>query len=92
MRAAAPEAAHGTEPGGASEGQLMPRPRKRQTGLPSYCYRDRNGRLYMLHPADRKDDGSLKLRRVTYADLDALLAAWRTTWGETARDGGLGEG
>ena len=42
----------------------------------------------MLHPADRKDDGSLKLRRVTYADLDALLAAWRTTWGETARDGG----
>ena len=37
----------------------MPRPRKRQTGLPSYCYRDRNGRFYMLHPAGRKDDGSL---------------------------------
>jgi integrase len=66
----------------------MPRPRKRQTGLPSYCYRDRNGRLYMLHPAGRKNDGSLRLRRVTYADLDALLAAWRVTWGEAAQEGG----
>lgn len=66
----------------------MPRPRKRQTGLPGYCYKDRNGRLYMLHPAGRKDDGSLRLRRVTYDDLDALLAAWRVTWGEAAREGG----
>ena len=53
-------------------------PRKRQTGLPGYCQKDRNGRLYMLHPAGRKDDG-LRLRRVTYDDLDAL-AAWRVTW------------
>lgn len=65
----------------------MPRPRKRTTGLPSYCYKDRrNGRLFMLHPAGMVD-GKLKLRRVTYADLDALLAAWRSVWGEAARQG-----
>lgn len=59
----------------------MPRPRKKQTGLPSYCYKDKRGRLYMLFPEDGK------LRRRTLPDLDALLAAWRATWGEAAREG-----
>lgn len=60
----------------------MSRPRRNQTGLPSYCYKDkRNGRLFMLKP-----DGG-KLRRVTFDSLDALLAAWRATWGEAAREG-----
>jgi integrase len=60
----------------------MARPRRNHTGLPSYCYRDkRNGRLFMLAP-----DGG-KLRRRSFDSLDALLAAWRTTWGEAARDG-----
>jgi integrase len=65
----------------------MPRPRTKQTGLPSYCYRDRNGRLYMLHPAGVDAAGKLKLRRASYRDLDALLAAWRATWGEASREG-----
>ena len=66
----------------------MPRPRRRQTGLPSYCYRDkRNGRLYMLHPNGTDTEGNLKLRRQTYDSLDALLAAWRLTWGEASREG-----
>lgn len=60
----------------------MSRPRTKQTGLPSYCYRDkRNGKLFMLRP-----DGG-KLRRVTFDSLDGLLAAWRDTWGEAAREG-----
>lgn len=60
----------------------MSRPRTRQTGLPKYCYRDkRNGKLFMLRPEDGK------LRRVTFDSLDALLPAWRDTWGEAARDG-----
>lgn len=65
----------------------MPRPRSKHTGLPSYCYKDRNGRLYMLHPAGVDASGKLKHKRVTYASLDALLAAWRATWGEAAREG-----
>lgn len=65
----------------------MPRPRSKHTGLPSYCYRDRNGKLYMLHPAGLDATGKLKLRRVTYRDLDGLLAAWRATWGEASREG-----
>ena len=66
----------------------MPRPRSNHTGLPSYCYRDKkSGNLYMMHPDGRRPDGSLKLRRQTYADLATLLAAWRTTWGEAAREG-----
>lgn len=64
----------------------MPRPRKKQTGLPSYSYKDRNGRYYMLHPAGMVD-GKLKFRRATYRDLDGLLAAWRATWGEASREG-----
>jgi integrase len=67
----------------------MPRPRTKHTGLPSYCYRDRNGRLYMLHPAGVDASGKLKLKRATYADLDALLAAWRVTWGEAGKLGVL---
>lgn len=60
----------------------MPRPRKNHTGLPSYCYRDkRNGKLFMLRPEDGK------LKRVTFDSLDALLAAWRVTWGEAAQEG-----
>jgi integrase len=60
----------------------MSRPRKRQTGLPSYCYRDaRNGKLFMLRPENGK------LRRVTFDSLDALLPAWRDTWGEAAKHG-----
>lgn len=65
----------------------MPRPRSRHTGLPSYCYKDKRGKLYMLHPAGLGVDGKLKHRRVTYANLDALLSAWRATWGEAAREG-----
>src|SRR5690606_14852593 len=77
----------GAEPGAAEKGQLMPRPRTRHTGLPSYSYKDRNGRLFMLHPNGRTPEGKLKLRRVSYASLDALLAAWRATWGDAAREG-----
>lgn len=66
----------------------MPRPRSNHTGLPSYCYRDKkSGSLYMMHPDGTKPDGTLKLRRRTYADLTSLLAAWRTTWGEASREG-----
>jgi integrase len=65
----------------------VPRPRTKRTGLPSYCYRDRRGKLFMLHPAGLDDRGRVKLRRVTYATLDALLAAWRSTWGEAPRKG-----
>lgn len=65
----------------------MPRPRTKRTGLPSYCYRDRRGKLFMLHPNGLDDQGRVKLRRVTYATLDALLAAWRATWGEAPRKG-----
>lgn len=66
----------------------MARPRTKQTGLPSYCYRDKRGKLYMLHPAGMGADGKLKHRRVTYGDLDDLLAAWRVTYGEAAQTGG----
>lgn len=66
----------------------MARPRTKQTGLPSYCYRDKRGKLYMLHPAGVGPDGKLRHRRVTYADLSALLAAWRVTYGEAAQTGG----
>lgn len=59
----------------------MPRPRLHHSGLPKYCYRDKRGRLFMLHPSGDK------LRRQSYPDLDALLAAWRTTWGDSARKG-----
>lgn len=60
----------------------MSRPRRKQTGFPSYCYKDaRNGRLFMLKP-----DGG-KLRRVSFDDLGAMLAAWRVTWGEAAQEG-----
>lgn len=60
----------------------MSRPRTKKTGLPSYCYRDaRNGKLFMLRPLDGK------LRRQTFDSLDSLLAAWRDTWGESAREG-----
>ena len=66
----------------------MARPRSRQTGLPSYCYKDRrNGRLYMMLPNGRRENGTLKLRRQTFASLDALLAAWRVTWGDPGRNG-----
>ena len=65
----------------------MPRPRKKHTGYPSYCYKDSRGKLYMLHPAGVDAAGKLRMRRVTYRDLDALLAAWRATWGEASRDG-----
>ena len=65
----------------------MPRPRRKHTGLPSYCYKDKRGRLFMLHPDGRTPEGRLKLRRESYASLDALLVAWRTTWGEAARVG-----
>jgi len=65
----------------------MARPRKRQTGLPSWCYRDaKSGKFYMLHPAG-VIDGKLRYTRKTYRDLDALLPAWRATWGEAAREG-----
>jgi integrase len=60
----------------------MSRPRKKQTGLPSYCYKDaKNGKLFMLRPE------SGKLRRVTFDSLDTLLPAWRDTWGEAAKEG-----
>ena len=66
----------------------MARPRSKHTGLPSYCYRDaKNGKLFMLHPAGVDANGKPKFRRKTYADLDALLSAWRTTWGEAGREG-----
>ena len=65
----------------------MPRPRSRHTGLPSYCYKDRNGRLFLLRPDGRREDGKLKLKRTSYGSLDALLAAWRVTWGDAAREG-----
>lgn len=64
----------------------MSRPRKNQTGLPSYCYRDKRGRLYMLRPEDGK------LKRQTYATQEALLAAWRATWGDAAREGAASVG
>lgn len=59
----------------------MPRPRKRHTGLPSYCYiRPDTGAYYLLKPAPGG-----KLRKVYYGrDLDALLADWRATWGARA--------
>jgi integrase len=41
----------------------------------------------MLHPAGVGASGKLKFRRVTYKSLDALLGAWRATWGEAAREG-----
>lgn len=66
----------------------MGRPRSNHTGLPSYCYRDKRGKLYMLHPAGAGADGKSRLRRVTYTDLDSLLAAWRVTYGEAAKSGG----
>jgi len=59
----------------------MNRPRKHRTGLPKYCYRDKRGKLYMLRPVGKK------LKRETFADLEALLAAWRVTWGEAATKG-----
>jgi len=66
----------------------MGRPRKKQTGLPSYCYCDKRGKLYMLHPAGADSQGRPKHRRITYGDLESLLAAWRTTYGEAALTGG----
>lgn len=66
----------------------MARPRSKHTGLPSYCYRDKRGKLYMLHPAGVGADGKAKHRRVTYSDLEGLLAAWRITYGEAAETGG----
>lgn len=66
----------------------MGRPRSKHTGLPSYCYRDKRGKLYMLHPAGMGPDGKLKHRRVTYDDLEGLLAAWRITYGDAALTGG----
>lgn len=66
----------------------MPRPRRHNTGLPSYCYRDkRNGRLFMLRPDGVDAAGKVKLRRTSYDSLDALLAAWRATWGDAAQAG-----
>lgn len=41
----------------------------------------------MLHPAGLNSDGTPRMRRQTYPDLDALLSAWRATWGEAARSG-----
>lgn len=68
----------------------MARPRSKITGLPSYCYRDaKNGKLYMLQPNGLDANGKPRMRRQTFADLDGLLAAWRTTWGEAAREGGV---
>lgn len=65
----------------------MARPRSKHTGLPSYCYRDKRGKLYMLHPAGVDANGKQRMQRRTYKDLDALLSAWRTTWGEAATSG-----
>jgi len=66
----------------------MARPRKKQTGLPSYCYRDKRGKLYMLHPAPTGPDGKPRHKRVTYGNLEGLLAAWRVTYGDAAQSGG----
>lgn len=66
----------------------MGRPRSKHTGLPSYCYRDKRGKLYMLHPAGIGGDGKVRHRRVTYGDLEGLLAAWRITYGDAAQTGG----
>lgn len=67
----------------------MARPRSKITGLPSYCYRDsKNGKLYMLRPNGLDANGKPRMQRQTFADIDALLAAWRTEWGESAREGG----
>lgn len=65
----------------------MARPRTKKSGLPSWCYRDKRGKLYMLHPAGLSA-GKMKYRRVTYPDLETLLAAWRVTHGDDARAGG----
>lgn len=66
----------------------MSRPRRRQTGLPSYCYRDRyNGKLYMMLPNGVDANGKPRLRRQSFDSLDAMLAAWRVTWGEASREG-----
>lgn len=46
----------------------MARPRTKKSGLPSWCYRDKRGKLYMLHPAGLSA-GKMKYRRVTYPDL-----------------------
>jgi integrase len=63
----------------------MPRPRKHHTGLPSYCQRDKmTGALWMYVPDESRKSG---LRRQPYGSLDALLAAWRSTWGESKRRG-----
>lgn len=66
----------------------MARPRTKNTGLPSYCYRDKRGKLYMLHPAGLGENGKPKFERRTYGDLEGLLAAWRVTYGEAAQTGG----
>lgn len=61
----------------------MSRPRKHRTGLPSYCQRDRKtGALWMHVPDETRKSG---LRRQAYPTLDAMLAAWRTTWGDAKR-------
>lgn len=62
----------------------MPRPRKKPSGLPSYCYRDRrNGAYYMMTPAPAG-----KLARRTYGDdLHRMLDDWARTWGATVRQG-----
>jgi integrase len=52
------------------------RPRTKQTGLPSYCYRKPGGSYYMKKPGP---DGLVN--ESFGKDLGRMLAAWRATWG-----------
>lgn len=57
----------------------MARPRKINSGLPSYCQKDRKtGKLWMYLPDSTRKSG---LRRQQFSSLEALLSAWRETWG-----------
>lgn len=62
----------------------MARPRKHNTGLPSYCQIDKKtGKYWMYVPDETKVSGK---RRQQYSGLDPLLAAWRSTWGGDSKN------
>jgi integrase len=58
----------------------MGRPRTKQTGLPSYCYRKPGGSYYMKKPGP----GGGLVNAAYGRDLDRMLADWRATWGAPA--------
>lgn len=58
----------------------MGRPRTKQTGLPSYCYRKPGGSYYLKKPGP----GGVLVNVSHGKNLDMLLADWRATWGAQA--------